>query len=91
MAYTIPEQEFPEEVEVNPELTSEEENKPIDEEIINWNKPRNSQFGLAFHEKSIKNKKTNQGGSFKRVLAAKYKKSQRRGDKIQNLKKKRKR
>ena len=91
MAYTIPEQEFPEEVEVNPKLTPEEKNKPIDEEIINWNKTRNSQFGSAFHEKLKKNKKINQGGSYKRELAAKYKKRQRRGDKIQNMKKKRKR
>ena len=91
MAYTIPEQEFPKEVEVNPELTPEEKDKPIVEEIINWKKTRNSQVGAAFHEKLEKNKKTNQRGLHKRQLAVKYKKSQRRGDKIQNMKKKRRR
>ncbi|PCH99331.1 MAG: DEAD/DEAH box helicase [Bacteroidetes bacterium] len=91
MAYTIPEQEFPKEVEVNPELTPEEKSKPIVEEIINWKKSRNSQVGAAFHEKSEKNRKTNQRVPYKKQLAAKYKKSLRRGDKIQNMKKKRKR
>ncbi|MBS2211330.1 DEAD/DEAH box helicase [Carboxylicivirga mesophila] len=40
-----------------------------------------SQRGAAFHEKKDKNKKTNQGGSYRRKLAAKYKKPKTRGQK----------
>ncbi|MCG8579865.1 MAG: DEAD/DEAH box helicase [Bacteroidales bacterium] len=39
------------------------------------------QKGAAFHEKKDKNKKTNQGGSYRRKLAAKYKKPKTRGQK----------
>ena len=44
--------------------------------------------GPAFHEKKEKNLKTNQGGSYKKKLAAKYKKPITRGDKNYNKKKK---
>ncbi|WP_439184501.1 DEAD/DEAH box helicase [Carboxylicivirga taeanensis] len=37
--------------------------------------------GAAFHEKKDKNKKTNQGGSYRRKLAAKYKKPKTKGQK----------
>jgi len=37
--------------------------------------------GEAFHEKNEKNSKTNQGGSYRRKLAAKYKKPKTRGQK----------
>ncbi|TLX77814.1 DEAD/DEAH box helicase [Labilibacter sediminis] len=37
--------------------------------------------GAAFHEKKEKNKKENQGGSYRRKLAAKYKKPKTRGQK----------
>ncbi len=40
-----------------------------------------SRKGTAFHEKKDKNKKTNQGGSYRRKLAAKYKKPKTRGQK----------
>ena len=40
-----------------------------------------SQKGAAFHEKKEKNKKTNQGGSYRRTLAAKYKKPRTKGQK----------
>ncbi|MBK3517818.1 DEAD/DEAH box helicase [Carboxylicivirga marina] len=39
------------------------------------------QKGAAFHEKKDKNNKTNQGGSYRRKLAAKYKKPKTRGQK----------
>ena len=42
--------------------------------------------GPAFHEKKEKNQKTNQGGSYKRTIAAKYKKPKTRGDKNYNKK-----
>lgn len=37
--------------------------------------------GAAFHEKKDKNKKVNQGGSYRRTIAAKYKKPKTRGQK----------
>lgn len=37
--------------------------------------------GAAFHEKKDKNKKENQGGSYRRTIAAKYKKPKTRGQK----------
>lgn len=40
-----------------------------------------TQKGEAFHEKSAKNSKTNQGGSYRRTIAAKYKKPKTRGQK----------
>jgi len=45
--------------------------------------------GEAFHEKKEKNKKHNQGGSYRKKLAQKYKKPKTRGDKNANKKKKR--
>lgn len=39
------------------------------------------ELNQAFHEKSEKNSKTNQGGSYRRKLAQKYKKPKTRGDK----------
>ena len=46
--------------------------------------------GPAFHEKSEKNKKTNQGGSYRREIAKKYKKPKTRGDKNYNRRNKKK-
>ena len=43
--------------------------------------------GIAFHEKKLKNQKTNQGGSYLRKMK-KYKKPKTRGDKIINMNKK---
>ncbi|MCK5169401.1 MAG: hypothetical protein KAQ75_05945, partial [Bacteroidales bacterium] len=45
--------------------------------------------GPAFHEKKLKNTKTNQGGSYLRK-GKKYKKQQTRGDKIFNQRNKKK-
>ncbi|MGQ1786984.1 DEAD/DEAH box helicase [Saccharicrinis sp. GN24d3] len=41
----------------------------------------NATKGAAFHEKKEKNKKVNQGGSYRRKLAAKYRKPKTRGQK----------
>jgi ATP-dependent RNA helicase RhlE len=86
MSYKIPVMDFPEEVEISQELIQEE--RP---QIIDIKKPtRNSSRlvrGPSFHEKSKKNQKTNSGGKAG-VKRKKYKKPQKRGDKIQNLRSK---
>ena len=52
--------------------------------------PAESEKGASFHEKSEKNSKTNQGGSYQRKIKAKYKKPKTRGDKNYNKRNKRK-
>ncbi len=89
MDYKIPVVDFPEEVEITNQLTPEE--RPKKREIRTKHHDRHSkteETGASFHEKKEKNKKVNLGGSYKRKLAKKYKKPQRRGDKIQNMKSK---
>tara|TARA_R110002051_G_scaffold30845_3_gene70996 strand:- start:1152 stop:2501 length:1350 start_codon:yes stop_codon:yes gene_type:complete len=87
MDYSIPLIEIPASVEISEELTAEERPK-----IIEANNP--DQITLesqgSFHEKSEKNKKTNQGGSYKRIIAQKYKKPKTRGDKNYNKRNKKK-
>lgn len=86
MDYKIPEIDFPEEVQVNYELTPEER----DTTVIKKNPNRNIkevEGGGGFHEKKEKNKKTNQGGSYRRKLAIKYKKPKTRGDKNRSRRK----
>ncbi|HPG32404.1 MAG TPA: C-terminal helicase domain-containing protein, partial [Lentimicrobium sp.] len=89
MNYEIPRMEFPAEVEVSSKLIPEERPKEIE-----LNSPhrivKSPEAGAAFHEKKEKNKKTNQGGSYKRELAKKYKKPKSKGDKNFNKRKKRK-
>ena len=87
MSYNIPILDFPEEVSLSSQLTPEEKTKPLDE-VLDNHKVVVVDKGEAFHEKLPKNSKVNQGGKYKRELAAKYKKPQRRGDKIQNMNKK---
>ncbi|HLW39369.1 MAG TPA: hypothetical protein VKX31_03185, partial [Brumimicrobium sp.] len=76
--------EFPSEVEISKKLTFEEQ--PVIVEINNPSKEEEA--GPAFHEKKDKNKKTNQGGSYKRDIKAKYKKPKTRGDKNYNKRRK---
>ncbi|MFA6126714.1 MAG: DEAD/DEAH box helicase [Bacteroidales bacterium] len=81
MVYTIPVLEFPEEVEISKELIPEEKPKGVMP-----NPHRNQKLevkGASFHEKKLKNTKTNQGGSYLRKGKV-YKKPQTRGDKIAN-------
>ncbi|GGG91259.1 DEAD/DEAH box helicase [Polaribacter pacificus] len=89
MNYEIPEIEFPSEVEISDQLTPEE--RPEELEIYNPLKTQKDEFapGPAFHEKSEKNSKTNQGGSYRREIAKKYKKPKTRGDKNYNKRNKR--
>ncbi len=87
MKYEIPQLEFPEEVPISNELAPEEQTR-----IREINNPSKT-TGLApgFHEKKEKNKKTNQGGSYRREIAKKYKKPKTRGDKNYNKRNKNKR
>lgn len=88
MSYQIPQIPFPAEVELSNELTPEE--RPKEEELVNHNRnTKHREPGKAFHEKKEKNSKTNQGGSYKRTVAKKYKKAQTRGDKTYHKKQKR--
>ncbi len=88
MDYTIPKTPFPTEVEVSEKLTREE--RPEEKEHHNPHKvTKGFEAGEAFHEKSEKNSKTNQGGSYRRLIAKKYKKPKTRGDKNYNKKKRR--
>lgn len=88
MNYSIPFNEFPEEVAINPQLTPEERIKPIDKNELS-NKKSVINVGASFHEKSAKNSKEKSlEKSYHRKLKEKYKKPISRGDKIQNRKKK---
>lgn len=90
MNYTIPLLEMPSEVEISKQLTEEE--RPKEDREISKNRTSLEYVpGPAFHEKSEKNKKTNQGGSYRREIAKKYKKPKTRGDKNYNRRNKKKR
>ena len=90
MNYTIPFQEFPKKVGVSGQLTPEEKDKPV-EELVVHKKPVEEK-GPAFHEKSAKNSKVPaERKSYRQQLKETYKKPLRRGDKIQNMKKKKRR
>jgi ATP-dependent RNA helicase RhlE len=89
MNYKIPFNEFPEEVRISSKLTPEEEEKPIivEEVVI---KMSNQERGASFHEKSAKNsKEKKERKSYASQMKEKFKKPIKRGDKIQNMKKKR--
>lgn len=81
MSYEIPMVNFPSEVEISTQLTPEE--RPIVIETHNRTSKTDT-TARGFHEKSEKNKQTNQGGSYRRELAKKYKKPKTRGDKNYN-------
>ena len=80
--------DFPEEVEISTRLTPSEQ--PNDLEPRSAYKKRDESLGSGFHEKSDKNKKVNQGGSYRRLIAKKYKKPRTRGDKNYNNRNKKK-
>ncbi|TYQ00293.1 ATP-dependent RNA helicase RhlE [Tenacibaculum adriaticum] len=89
MDYTIPLLEIPEQVEISTELTEEE--RPKEPGEISSNRTSQEYVpGPAFHEKKEKNQKTNQGGSYRREIAKKYKKPKTRGDKNYNKRNKKK-
>ncbi len=71
--------ELPESVEIATRLTRDEQPKHIEHENpLNVNE---EERGASFHEKSAKNSKENQGGSYKRIIKKKYSKPKTRGDK----------
>jgi ATP-dependent RNA helicase RhlE len=86
MSKKIVELELPEEVEMATQLTFDEKPKHIERE--NPLHIDESERGASFHEKSDKNKKQNQGGSYKRIISKKYSKPKTRGDKNANKKRK---
>ena len=90
MDYKIPLNEFPEDVPVSTQLTPEEKDKPkVSQEIVHKN-THIIEPGAAFHEKSAKNSREKvKKKSYHQQLKETYKKPLRRGDKIQNMKKKR--
>jgi ATP-dependent RNA helicase RhlE len=75
--------DIPEVVEISTELIEEE--RPQINEPYNPHKQRDEDApGPAFHDKKEKNIKENLGGSYKFIIAKKYKKPQTRGDKNYN-------
>lgn len=72
--------DFPAEVSISTKMTEDEAPKEV---IKLYQKQKSKEFapGPAFHEKKEKNKKTNQGGSYRREIAKKYKKPKTRGQK----------
>jgi ATP-dependent RNA helicase RhlE len=88
MKVEIPKTDFPTDVEISEELTPDERPKEI--EINNRHKKVENERGAAFHEKSEKNSQTNEGGSYRRLIAKKYKKPRTRGDKNYNKRNKKK-
>lgn len=89
MKMEIPLFPIPEEVEISTRLTSEEQPRIIEPDNPH-KKSEDDVPGPSFHEKKEKNKKTNQGGSYKRTIKLKYKKPKTRGDKNYNKRNKNK-
>jgi ATP-dependent RNA helicase RhlE len=83
MDVEIPKVALPTEVEIS-ELLTEDERPREDRERSKNRTGLEYVPGPAFHEKSEKNSQTNQGGSYRREIAKKYKKPKTRGDKNYN-------
>jgi ATP-dependent RNA helicase RhlE len=83
MDLEIPKIALPEAVEISDQLTEDE--RPREDREVSKNRTGLEYVpGPAFHEKSEKNSQTNQGGSYRREIAKKYKKPKTRGDKNYN-------
>ena len=88
MNYTIPVKDIPGKVSMSAQLTAEEKSRPLDLLEQGQKQTSKPEYGSAYHEKSSKNSKTpNAEKSYARKMKSKYKKPIKRGDKIQNLKK----
>jgi ATP-dependent RNA helicase RhlE len=90
MKYSIPVLEIPAEVEMSTQLTPDEKTAPVVQIELS---EKNSKVakGASFHKKSAKNSKEKvEKKSYQKTLKEKYKKPIRLGDKIQNMKAKRK-
>lgn len=79
MKQEIPMEEIPESVEISDKFTDDERPNLMDKHYLKKNVHSGDNSG--FHEKKDKNKKTNQGGSYKRKIKAKYKKPKTRSSK----------
>ncbi|MFC7357188.1 DEAD/DEAH box helicase [Jejudonia soesokkakensis] len=88
MDMQIDERPLPESVAIATKLSPEEQ--PFVAEPNNPHKQISEERGDSFHEKSKKNSKINQGGSYKRIIKKKYKKPKTKGDKNYNKRNKRK-
>ena len=89
MSYQIPVLEIPLDVEISKQLLPEE--RPRDnEDYDHVHSLISKELPPDFQEKKDKNKKENQGGSYRRTIAKKYKKPKTRGDKNYNMRNKRK-
>ncbi len=89
MAYEIPELEMPNEVAISEQLIPEERPRER-QDYDHVHSLESEELAPGFHEKKEKNKKTNQGGSYRRIIAKKYKKPRTRGDKNYNKRNKKK-
>jgi len=85
MQTEIPIASLPEEVAISKQLMPEEKDRSSEKEIGGRAK-KSEKPGLAFHEKSEKNKKVNLGGSYKREIKKKYKKPKTRPPKTKGKK-----
>lgn len=89
MNYKIPLLEIPEEVELTTKLTPEEKETPIEQVELSDKNSSLRVVGPSFHDKSAKNSKEKvEKKSYSVAMKEKYKKPLRKGDKIQNRKKK---
>lgn len=88
MGIQIPEIQMSAAIEIATRLTPAETPRIIEPD--NPDKRDGDEPGPSFHEKKDKNKRVNEGGSYKRIIAKKYKKSQTKGDKNYNKRNKRK-
>jgi ATP-dependent RNA helicase RhlE len=83
MGISIQKMTLPSEIEISEILTEDE--RPREDRERSKNRTGLEYVpGPAFHEKSEKNSQTNQGGSYRREIAKKYKKPKTRGDKNYN-------
>jgi ATP-dependent RNA helicase RhlE len=69
---------IPKDVEVSRELIPEEQPRNVE---IHKSHKKKTDEEVSYHQKSEKNSQTNQGGSYRRIIAKKYKKRKTRGDK----------
>ena len=83
MSHQIPLLKLPKEVEISQQLLPEERAKK-DVDYDHFHSLKSEELAPGFHEKKEKNKKSNQGGSYRREIVKKYKKPKTRGDKNYN-------
>ena len=74
MDMKIPVVEFPKEVEISTQKTPDERPDNYIYKRDDRNTKKDAEAGASFHEKKLKNQKTNQGGKYKREIKKKYKK-----------------